>query len=33
MLKFFLGGNRVQLGTGSQRGDDFQRSELLLPLR
>ena len=26
-------GNRVQLGTGSQRGDNFQRSELLLPLR
>ena len=27
------GWHRVQLGTGPQRGDNFQRSELLLPLR
>ena len=31
ILKYF-GWDRVQLGTGSQRGDNFQRSELLLPL-
>ena len=33
MLKIFLVWHRVQLGTGPQCGDDFQRSELLLPLR